>query len=358
MMKNVCLSVLMALTLVSSAQAWTHWDQFKSSHFAAGRVIDFNDERLITTSEGQSYALFFALVANDRATFDAMLGWTEKHLANGSLSKHLPAWLWGQSGETGAVIDSNNAVDSDMWIAYVLLEAGRLWNDDRYSKKGQALLKLLKSQVRYVNGIGQVLLPGRVGFEKDETITLNTSYYPLMLLRRFAVEDAYWQSVFDGCLRATLRSAPNGYAPDWVTFDKDGHITKTSDAVGSYNAIRVYLWAGMMSSKDPVREILKNHFAPMVRSTERFNVAVEKVDVNTAQANDSGSLGFAASVLPLMDQGKSAELIRTYLMNAPIIKDNYYGNVLTLFGLGFDQKYFAFDQNGYVYFPNHQRKVK
>lgn len=96
----------------------------------------------------------------------------------------------------------------------------------------------------------------------------------------------------------------------------------------------------------------------MVRSTERFNVAVEKVDVNTAQANDSGSLGFAASVLPLMDQGKSAELIRTYLMNAPIIKDNYYGNVLTLFGLGFDQKYFAFDQNGYVYFPNHQRKVK
>ena len=60
---------------------------------------------------------------------------------------------------------------------------------------------------------------------------------------------------------------------------------------------------------------------------------------------------FAASLLPLMDQEKSAALIRTYLQASPIVKENYYRNVLTLFGLGFDERQFAFDRHGFVYFP-------
>ena len=352
MMKRILLAMVLAGAMSMPAQAWQSWDAFKSANYEAGRVIDYNDNRLITTSEGQSYALFFALAAGDKATFETMLKWTETHLSAGDLSKHLPAWLWGKAPE-GRVIDSNNAVDSDMWIAYCLLEAARLWDEPRYREKGLALLTLLKTQVREIPTLGKVLLPGQYGFEKDGRTTLNPSYFPLLLLRRFAIEDAYWNDVFEGCLRATLRSSPNGFAPDWVRFEKDGSIV-TEESVGSYNAIRVYLWAGMMSPKDPVRALLKKHFAPMVRLTETMNVPAENVEVNTARANGPGSLGFAACVLPLMDDNKHAALIRTYLTAEPIVKENYYRNVLTLFGLGFDQREFAFDQNGFVYFPRGQ----
>ena len=222
------------------------------------------------------------------------------------------------------------------------MEAARLCDEPRYREKGLALLTLLKTQVREIPTLGKVLLPGQYGFEKDGRTTLNPSYFPLFLLRRFAIEDAYWNDVFEGCLRATLRSSPNGFAPDWVRFEKDGSIV-TEESVGSYNAIRVYLWAGMMSPKDPVRALLKKHFAPMVRLTETMNVPAENVEVNTARANGPGSLGFAACVLPLMDDNKHAALIRTYLTAEPIVKENYYRNVLTLFGLGFDQREFAFD---------------
>src|SRR3979411_394806 len=59
------------------------------------RVID-RDAGDRTTSEAQAYAMFFALVANDRSRFAGLLEWTEKNLASDDLSRHLPAWLWGR----------------------------------------------------------------------------------------------------------------------------------------------------------------------------------------------------------------------------------------------------------------------
>lgn len=59
-------------------------------------MIDPSDARKISTSEGQSYGLFFALAANDRAGFDKLLTWTQNNLAEGDLKQHLPGWLWGK----------------------------------------------------------------------------------------------------------------------------------------------------------------------------------------------------------------------------------------------------------------------
>ena len=75
---------------------WTLWNAY-AAHFidAQGRVIDPQGGGR-TTSEGQSYALFFALVNNDQARFEQVLKWTQTNLAQGDLATHLPAWLWGK----------------------------------------------------------------------------------------------------------------------------------------------------------------------------------------------------------------------------------------------------------------------
>ena len=81
--------------------------------------------------------MFFALVANDHARFDRMLAWTEVNLAQGDLTLHLPAWYWAKdSSGKWKVQDPNSASDADVWMAYTLLEAGRLWNSPRYSDHG------------------------------------------------------------------------------------------------------------------------------------------------------------------------------------------------------------------------------
>ena len=186
-----------------------------------GRVVDKSDDRKVTTSEGQSYAMFFALVTNDQVTFDGLAAWTADNLSGGDLTKTLPAWLWGRGrGDKWGILDTNNATDSDMWIAWCFLEAGRLWKSEEYTKKGMAMLELLKKEVRTVDNLGSVVLPGRVGFEDNGTVKLNPSYYPLFLFKRFALEDAYWNEVYEGSLRMLLRSSPAGIAPDWALFDK------------------------------------------------------------------------------------------------------------------------------------------
>ena len=87
-MKNACGALLLwALCTLPALAAcdWPEWDYFRQHYISEeGRVIDPADGRRITTSEGQSYGLFFALVNNDRETFARLLDWTERRLARGT----------------------------------------------------------------------------------------------------------------------------------------------------------------------------------------------------------------------------------------------------------------------------------
>ena len=127
--------LLLAAFSVQAACTWPAWEQFKKDYISQeGRVIDPSDARKITTSEGQSYGMFFALAANDRVAFDNILDWTQNNLAQGSLKERLPAWLWGKKENSKwEVLDSNSASDGDVWMAWSLLEAGRLWKEQRYT---------------------------------------------------------------------------------------------------------------------------------------------------------------------------------------------------------------------------------
>ena len=66
-------------------------------------LLTLAQRKTLPPAKGQSYALFFALVANDQATFDKVLAWTERHLAEGDLSARLPAWLWGEKRQVAMV---------------------------------------------------------------------------------------------------------------------------------------------------------------------------------------------------------------------------------------------------------------
>ena len=82
---NVFFTVIALFTFNANAQIeqcqpWDAWQTFKSNFISQdGRVIDLGSEQKVTTSEGQSYALFFAVVANDKAMFDLVLDWTQEH---------------------------------------------------------------------------------------------------------------------------------------------------------------------------------------------------------------------------------------------------------------------------------------
>ncbi len=146
--------------------SWSAWTGFKQDFLQPdGRVIDVSAGGY-TTSEGQAYALFFALIANDRTAFDAILSWTRNNLAGGDMTARLMAWKWGErSDHSWGVIDEHAASDADLWMAYTLSQAGRLWHDDILSAQAELIqARIANELVVQIEGVGPVLLPGPVGF--------------------------------------------------------------------------------------------------------------------------------------------------------------------------------------------------
>jgi len=356
---------LMSLMLVAAVEvdsAGPTWPALYQSYTRAFldnqiRVID-RDTGDRTTSEGQAYAMFFALVANDRSRFDGLLRWTELNLAAGDLTAQLPAWLWGRdANDRWGVLDANAASDADVWMAYVLLEAGRAWNDQHYTSIGRSLAKrIADEEVADIGGIGPVLLPAPKGFRQDDAIRLNASYLPLQVFVGLGhlLPDGPWERIAQRISTLVSASAPHGFATDWIDF-APGRGFSASDA-GSYDAIRVYLWAGMLDPAASGRDAILRSLSGMTDWLRKNAAPPEKVRRDGSVEVPNGPVGFSAALLPYLSaigekkladaqsgRLRSALDSRTGLYGRP---PRYYDQNLALFALGWTERRFWFDSSG------------
>jgi endo-1,4-beta-D-glucanase Y len=354
--------------------SWPLWNSYSGRFInAQGRVFDPNTDGH-TTSEAQAYAMFFALVANDRPRFDRILTWTEVNLAQGDLTLHLPASNWAKEKDgKGKVQDANSSSDADVWIAYSLFEAGRLWRDQRYDLLGRGLLtQISSSEVVDLPGFGKMLLPGPVGFQRNNIWTLNPSYVPVFIFDQLAVKDPTgpWHQISVNVPRMLAASARHGFAMDWVTyFPGDGfypvpepqagtYASKNNDTSGgSYDAIRVYLWAGLQSDTGPVRTSLVNAVSAMDGYLRDHDAPPSRVDDQGVPMAQPGPVGFSAAVLPYLrafpghSRLGAQQMIRMSLMKDEATglygKDlTLYDQNLSLFAAGFLDRKFEFGPQG------------
>lgn len=338
---------------------WPAWQAFVSGFIQDdGRVVDHTAEDR-STSEGQAYGLFFALVANDRLHFNQILEWTRNNLAQGKLGEELPAWLWGKRKDgSWGVIDANPAADSDLWLAQTLLEAGRLWQDSSLSDLGQAVLWQVEDrEVKRLPGVGLMLLPGPTGFQaEDGTVRLNPSYLPAFQLHYLAQREqggTSWGEVLKNyqTLASSIYSA--GLAPDWFALDDLGkpQADPTFGYLGSYDAIRVYLWAALSNRVQPDAVKQLQGMLPLIRAHEG---PPEHVDTQTGAGSGGAPLGFSAALLPYLQVLGQDQLMKQQQARVEAGRVNgqlgqpphYYEQVLALFGEGWIDGRYQFDERG------------
>ncbi|UII71868.1 cellulase [Pseudomonas sp. HN11] len=386
MMRPAAWVVAGATIFAGAAQAqtcdaqWSLWQNYATRFVQDdGRVLNSSLNPSQSNSEGQSYAMFFALVGNDRARFDKLWTWTKSNMAGNDISHNLFAWLWGKNKEgKWGVIDANSASDADLWIAYALLEAARLWNVPQYRADAQLVLaNVEKTLIVRVPGLGKMLLPGPVGYSYPGGLwRFNPSYQVLAQLRRFHKErpNGGWNDVADSNVKmlADPHSNPHGFAANWVGFRATSANTGVfvvdpySDDLGSYDAIRTYLWAGMTAKGDPLAAPMLKALGGLSRATAASanGLPPEKVHVLTGEVeknNGYSPLGFSASAMvffqargetalaQLQTQKLDDVLGKAMVPSAPdTAQPLYYDYMLSLFGTGFaDQKY-RFEQDGTV----------
>jgi endo-1,4-beta-D-glucanase Y len=348
--------------------SWPFWNHY-AGHFisAEGRVID-PDRNQMTTSEGQSYAMFFALVADDVASFERLTSWTENNLAKGDLANNLPSWSWGKSDDgSWHVLDQNSAADSDLWIAYDLLQAGTLWQKPAYVRTGKSLLaNIAREEVAQLPHVGPVLMPGRVDlFAKDNRWILNPSYSPLPLLcaAAHAAPAGPWTQMASALPEWLQRASPAGFAMDWVAYEASSGFSPVGGpgdgahpARGSYDAIRVYLWAGMTSKTTPTAPRMLDIFSPMARLMRTNPIPPEAISPAGTVLSNAAPPGFSAALVPfLFSSGDNTPAAaQLHLVEADFdhetgllgLPPRYYDQNLALFALGWQEQRFRFNPDG------------
>ncbi|MCY1329744.1 Endoglucanase [compost metagenome] len=345
---------------------WPLYEQFLSRFMQAdGRVIDPSVRAQHSTSEGQSYAMVFALIANDRATFDKAWQWSVANLGGGNLADKLPAWRWGKRDDgSWGVMDANPAADADLWYAYALAEAARAWKAPAYAQAARALLRLAaKHEVVTLPGFGPMLLPGPQGFVHDkgdgaQVWRLNASYLPVPLLRRLAVFDPAgpWSALASQVPAMVQAVAPRGIVPDWSAYQSGPHrpagwsTDPDKGDVGSYDAIRVYLWAGLTPKADAASRRLMQALAPVAQLMQGRPAPPETMHAATGALAGDGPPGFSAALVPFLQAAGSpaaaVQRTRAQGLADAASRATYYDTVLGLFGLGHADGHYHFVPSG------------
>jgi endoglucanase len=163
------------------------------------------------------------------------------------------------------------------------------------------------------------------------------------------------------------QSARHGFAMDWVNYiPGDGFYpappmqTGNKDSEqsgGSYDAIRVYLWAGMISSEGTLRAQVLSDLPTMSVYLANHDAPPEKVSDQGIPLAQDGPVGFSAAVLPYLrafpDFGRlsAQQTVRMSRMRDPVTglygKDlAYYDQNLALFSTGFLSDRFRFGSGG------------
>ncbi|WP_308388756.1 cellulose synthase complex periplasmic endoglucanase BcsZ [Acidithiobacillus sp. AMEEHan] len=368
-------AVLAVELLPNTVAKWVVYWQAYSRHFLdpQGRVIDIHRGG-ISTSEGQSYALFFSLVANEPSRFAEILSWTNDNLAAGQLGVKLPGWLWGKkSPGKWTLLSAHSASDADLWLAYTLIQAGRLWHRPAYRALGLRLAQTIANKevvnisfARRVNARTMklsstpMLLPGSYGFSLGyRRYVFNPSYMPLPLLLGLAQADSTgpWQVMASQLPNFMRMISPKGFAPDWIGLDADGRtFVPPQGDEGSYNAIRVYLWAGMSKGEKPFAQELMQSLFGMAAYLHQQNYPPVAANSLTGQPQGQGPAGFSAAVLPFLVATHDIRAVarqterlqhsfdrQSGLLGKPAY---YYDQNLALFAFGYLSHAFRFSRHG------------
>lgn len=249
-------------TTISAAE----WQAYRSRFVdPSGRVVDV-EKNNVSHSEGQGYGLLIAVRANDRATFDTILRFTLDHMRG--RSDGLISWLYNPHSYP-RIVDSNNASDGDILIAYALLSAAAKWNDVRYMAVAQPM----------VHAIGRLLLDERDGFVRlrpaafgfdprthADGPVVNLSYYVYGAFLMFdAIDDTHpWLEAWQSGLQLTEASLAGRLhlTPDWITMRRDRYLEPAAGFAqkSSYDAVRIPLYMAL-GGRVPSR-----YFAPFDRA--------------------------------------------------------------------------------------------
>ena len=199
-----------------SKQYDTLYDEWKDSYVqtvtsGTSRVIDPSQNNA-TVSEGIGYGMLFAVMHDDKQTFDELYSYAK-------LYENENGFMNWKISKTGNVASPGGATDAEEDIAYALYLANLQWNKKEYLSDAMVRIKNIQT---YLISEDNLLLPGD---DWGNTDAYNPSYvapeYYLVFYE--LTKDSRWLDILrtNVTYLEDLSDSQTGLLPNWVNFDTD-----------------------------------------------------------------------------------------------------------------------------------------
>jgi endoglucanase len=152
-----------------------------------------------------------------------------------------------------------------------------------------------------------------------------------------------WVAAGDGTLRPSVAPADSSSAHEAMP-------------VGSYDAIRVYLWLGIADRETPRLHALLGAVPGMAATLKGSVVPPLQVNASGNVLNPNGTIGFSAAVAPYLDALRMKPQAQAQMDRLVATKDAttglygrgaaYYDQSLALFALGWSNQQYRFERDG------------
>ncbi|PSW21938.1 endoglucanase [Photobacterium sanctipauli] len=333
------LAMTLPLLSHSSVQAKVHgcniqddqqlWSFYKTQFvLPEGRVVD-NGNDSISHSESQGYGMLMAAYFSDHATFKSLWHWTKQTLQR--REDGLFSWKW--QPQPPHIPDPNNASDGDIFIAWALLKADKLWPEQQYGKEAKKIIDALSdSHIIQLDG-EYALLPAQYGFDKSYSTVINPSYWVYPAFNDFARFDDSWKQLSQGGINILNKNQFGSFKlpSDWLEYRNDTwQPAQQFPAQFSYASYRIPLyliWGGYNS-------VINDHYQSWISEYNRAWVNIS----NNQMANYAAPRG-ANAVATLVQLSQEKYKHRSALPH-PTKADDYYSASLIIFShIAFHERY-------------------
>ena len=266
----ICLSMLSSCSRHPEHSEFSVlWQEYKRAFYDDGRIIDTGNNG-VSHSEGQGYAMLFAVAADDKQHFERLWQWTRQRLQR---DDGLFSWRYRpcEFNDKRCVEDPNNATDGDILIAWALLRASKQWHESAYRDSAIPILEALATCCIVRIKELYYLLPAASGFMTDEdSFHINLSYwiFPAFIAFFEETDELLWLELFLDGEKLIAASQNNRFSltPDWLKIEggKPNLAASRSTEYG-FNACRVPLHLSW-----PHRFNRKERFARLLTGWERY----------------------------------------------------------------------------------------
>ena len=265
-----------------------NWIVYKEQFIDTNRILDADN---ISSSEGQGFALLFAVFSNDRNQFQEMWAWTKENMQR---EDHLFRHQYSPSEKEGCdkkcISAQPNVSNGDIIIAWALLAAENKWDRQIFLVEGLRVLDAIKAKLIREQFGYQLILPSEKGFElPDDRTQINLSYWVFPALNLFTevTGDPLWAEVYQSgtSLMKSARFSDLNLPPDWMILSKDNASLQDANSTEfGENANRLPLY--LMLAQDYQADLM----APFLEFWSQKTVPAT-VNLLTGEASEQSANG-------------------------------------------------------------------